>query len=151
VTKQPVEQHENCEEVFCNNCQDYVVGFDNPRNPSHVCYVQPVKTAKPWPSLIVAFDFETFPCDSEGTMSVNMAHLITQKKSQEPNSDFVGVFFTDIPMEGVVLNGQLVKPGQEYTPDLDPNLKDYYPFQILYDELGEGEVEDPSKKVNKKI
>lgn len=150
VRRKPVDEHDNCEELYCNNCNDYVVGFENPRNPSHVCYVRPVTGAKQWPSLMVAFDFETFPCDSEGTMSVNMAHLITQKNRNEPNSDFVGVFFTDIPMDGVVLNGQEVRPGQEYTPDLDPKLRDYYPFKALSAELPKNE-KTPETEVKKTI
>ena len=140
VRKKIPEEHDNCEEVYCYNCNDYVLGFDNPRNPTHTCYVKPIRMAKQWPALIVAFDFETFPYDKDGTMRVNMAHMITQKNPAEPNSEFVGVFFTDIPMEGVVLNGQNVKPGEEYTPDLDPNLTDYYPFDILKSEAMAGKT-----------
>ena len=131
VRKIPVDKHDNCDEVFCHVCRDYVSGFDNPRNPSHVCYVKPVTTAKPWPSLITAFDFETFPCDVDGNMSVNVAHLITQETKNSPNSDFLGVFFTDIPMENVKLNGQIVTPGKEYKPDMSDDLKAYYPLELL--------------------
>jgi len=129
--KEIPDKHDNCDEVFCDVCKDYVRGFEDPRNPSHVCYVEPVSSAKPWPSLITAFDFETFPCDRDGNMCVNLAHLITQEDRNSPNSKFSGVFFTDVPMENVTLNGQEVVPGQEYTPDLSEDLKDYYPFEIL--------------------
>lgn len=113
VRKKKPNKHDTCEEVFCHTCNDYVVGFENPRSPSHVCYVQPVTSAKPWPSLIAAFDLETFPCDEGGNMTVNMAHMITQESRNCPDSDFVGVFFTDVPMESVSLNGQEVSPGKK--------------------------------------
>ena len=128
----PVVCHENCEEIFCHICEDYVLGFDDPRNPTHTCYVPVVKKNKPWPSKIVAFDFETFPNDENGTMQLNLAHLITQKEQYEANSEFVGVFFSDIPMgDAVTLNGQPVKPGVEYTPNMGTDLYDYYPFELL--------------------
>lgn len=124
-------KHESCEEVFCHLCNDYVLGFDDLKKPSHVCYVPIIKKVKKWPSLIVCFDFETFPCDSEGTMKANLVHLMYQSERNNACADFKGIFFTDVPMEDVRLNNQVVKPGVEYNPEVTEDLQDYYPYEVL--------------------
>lgn len=127
IRQKKIDCHDNCEEVYCHICQDYVLGYDDLKNPTHVCFVAPITQAKKWPGLIVAFDFETYPCDENGTMRANVLHMIYQDESYNTSADFKGIFFTDIPTENVWLNGQLVYPGIEYTPDLHNDLKNYIP------------------------
>lgn len=152
--KDPVVCHESCEEVFCTLCNDYVEGFDDLKKPSHVCYVPAITKAKKWPSLIVSFDFETYPCDEDGTMKPNMVHMIYQAGKNDCSEDFRAVFFTDVPMEGVSLNGETVVPGKEYTPDLSSDLKNYYCFETLHSELAPNDpqlVENMSSKKMTKL
>ena len=78
-----------------------------------------------------------------------MVHLIYQEEANKPSADFKAIFFTDVPVEGVFLNGQAVEAGVEYNPDLGADLKDYYPYEILKEELGcneETDLENKSKK-----
>ena len=131
--QKPLKCHDNCDESFCTVCQDYVLGFDDDlENPTHHCFVKPIKKAKTWPSRLAFYDFETYPVGDKGVMRVNHAHLITQAESGDPASAFVGIFFSEIPMpQGVQLNGQTVRAGQEYEPKVDPKLNDYFPLEIV--------------------
>ena len=140
---EPVKKHDNCEEIFCHTCGDYAIGYDDLKNPTHVCYVPVIKKAKLWPSLIVCFDFETYPCDEEGTMRANLIHMMYQAEPNDCTAEFRGIFFTDVPMEAVKLNGQVVTPGVEYIPDMAEDLKDYYPYEVLLRELPEGDKQIP--------
>lgn len=130
-----VKAHTDCDEVLCLICNDYVLGLNDLKNPEHVCYVPAVKIAKKWPAGIACFDFEAYPSDETGTFKINHCHLITQKEAYHPQSEFVGVYFTDLPIESVKLNNQDVRPGREYTPEMDQELRKYFPFEMFKQEM----------------
>ena len=75
--------------------------------------------------------------------------MIYQEHADRPNSDFKGIFFTDVPMDRVCLNGQVVT-GMEYEPDLDDKLKNYYPYEILKSRQGNNNEETEAEKKEKK-
>jgi hypothetical protein len=56
---QKFKGHQDCSEVFCQNCNDYVVGFEDLKSIEHTCYVKPIKRSPKHPRGLGSVDLET--------------------------------------------------------------------------------------------
>ena len=72
-------RHVDCSEIWCGNCQDYVLGLSDLKAITHSCYWKPLKQPAEFPHGLMAVDIET-TTDFE----VCAAVCVYQEKSQHP-------------------------------------------------------------------
>ena len=78
-------QHDNCWEVYCTICADYMPSDPVSKYPQgHTCYVPPVRKIPDHPLRMATFDFEARVDPMTGQHEVVSAVLIYQKEETNP-------------------------------------------------------------------
>jgi hypothetical protein len=83
--------HESCQETWCQRCGDYVLGFQDPENIQHTCFVKALERTPRHPAGIACLDLECSP-----DMEVNAGVIVYQKIPWSPDGGVMMKTFFDI-------------------------------------------------------
>ena len=132
--KQP-QCHDSCQEVYCHQCRDYVVGFKDLKTIEHVCFAKPAQYIPPPPAGIMTFDIEAYSCPKTGLFRANCITAMYHSKPFDPKATIKGIYFSDV-VDTVVLQESEVRSGQEFPArDIPDEIFHYIPWEdILNDQ-----------------
>jgi G:T-mismatch repair DNA endonuclease (very short patch repair protein) len=88
----PVTQHDDCLEIFCSHCEDYVRMEEND-GVRHVCYIKRPKRAASFPVGLGVFDLEAIM--NGQTFEAVTVGCIYQPARYEHNN-YKGIFFSEV-------------------------------------------------------